>query len=297
MREARKRKSVTYAESTSSGLPTDEDADSRSDFKGKDDSDVSIDESMDVDSEEVDDLSSDEDDDSGLASEDDDKKGKKPPKKAATAKKTTTAGGSKIVAQKTTKSAAAKDNSSSKKMIAGGTNTISRTTPNGPASNSVARPTSNIVSTGAPSSSTLSSSNSNITAVGADITNGPPVTTDAGAKKLITQYMRQQNRPYSAQQVFDNLHKRIPRATLERVLGALSSPGEGLICKEYGKAKLYFVDQNFLPTEKSPEQLQELQRVVIDLQDDLKSRIQEENERKKQIAQIKAQPNDEELDG
>lgn len=45
-----------------------------------------------------------------------------------------------------------------------------------------------------------------------------PVTTEAAAKKLILQYLKVQNRPYSAIQIHDNLHGRIPKAVLERSL-------------------------------------------------------------------------------
>ncbi len=37
---------------------------------------------------------------------------------------------------------------------------------------------------------------------------GPPVSSEAAAKKLVLSYMCEQNRPYSAIQVFDNLHQR-----------------------------------------------------------------------------------------
>lgn len=49
-------------------------------------------------------------------------------------------------------------------------------------------------------------------------TSGGPVTTEAAAKKLILQYLKVQNRPYSAIQVHDNLHGRIPKTVTERAL-------------------------------------------------------------------------------
>lgn len=77
-----------------------------------------------------------------------------------------------------------------------------------------------------------------------DTMKGPPVTSEAAAKKLIIQYMTQQNRPYSAIQVFDNLHQRITKPVAQRVLDSLSSADDGVLsCKEYGKAKIYFLNQ------------------------------------------------------
>lgn len=121
--------------------------------------------------------------------------------------------------------------------------TIEKTTPGASVSGNAQNP---------PTAPTSSSSN-------VDITRGPPITTDIAAKKLILQYLRQQNRPYSPIQVHDNLHKRIPKATCERVLTALSSDGGGVICKEYGKAKIYFIDQSTLNSTCSQEDLDELQ--------------------------------------
>jgi hypothetical protein len=55
--------------------------------------------------------------------------------------------------------------------------------------------------------------------------------------------MKQQNRPYSSIQVCDNLHNRVQKAAVERILPALSEPGFGLRMKEYGKSKIFFLDQ------------------------------------------------------
>lgn len=99
--------------------------------------------------------------------------------------------------------------------------------------------------TSSSSSSASSSMASNIPGGGTsgDITRGANITTESAAKKLILQYLRLQNRPYSAIQIFDNLHKRIAKPTVERCLATLSEPDGGLRCKEYGKAKIFFFDQ------------------------------------------------------
>lgn len=109
------------------------------------------------------------------------------------------------------------------------------------------------------SSSSSSSTSSSATAVSSsgggtigDITRGPNITTESAAKKLILHYLKLQNRPYSAIQVFDNLHKRIAKPTVERCLTTLSETDGGLRCKEYGKAKIYFFDQLKMSAELSP---------------------------------------------
>ena len=103
------------------------------------------------------------------------------------------------------------------------------------------------VSTSTSSSSSASSSSAAV--VGGDITRGANITTESAAKKLILQYLKLQNRPYSAIQVFDNLHKRIAKPTVERCLSTLSENDGGLRCKEYGKAKIYFFDQKNMSQE------------------------------------------------
>jgi TBPIP/Hop2 winged helix domain len=106
-------------------------------------------------------------------------------------------------------------------------------------------------------SSSSSASCSSAAVGGGDITRGANITTESAAKKLILQYLKLQNRPYSAIQVFDNLHKRIAKPTVERCLSTLSENDGGLRCKEYGKAKIYFFDQKNMS--------QELTSVVIHL--------------------------------
>lgn len=73
----------------------------------------------------------------------------------------------------------------------------------------------------------------------------------------IFEYLRSQNRPYSAQNVFDNLHGSIKKANCGKLLDSLVEKGE-IIGKEYGKAKIYFYNQEKLQ-ETNEEELRELQ--------------------------------------
>jgi hypothetical protein len=129
-----------------------------------------------------------------------------------------------------------------------------------------------------------------------DITRGPATTTDAEAKKLICLYLRKQNRPYSAIQMHDNLHKRISKATLERVLTALSStPSSSVLCKEYGKAKIYYIDQTSLTSNYSAEQFEALQSENEVTKKQLEIAQQLENSLQQQLNTLKNEPNDAEL--
>ena len=71
------------------------------------------------------------------------------------------------------------------------------------------------------------------------------------AHTAVSEYMQSQNRPYSLQNVMDNLHGRIPRKICEKVLDDLTKESH-LVCKEFGKAKIYMPNQdNFPETSKS----------------------------------------------
>lgn len=72
-----------------------------------------------------------------------------------------------------------------------------------------------------------------------------PVTNEREAEDLIGRYMRAANRPYSAINVYDNLHGAVPKASVPRILDKLCE-GETpvLRSKEYGKFKIYWPDQS-----------------------------------------------------
>ena len=44
-------------------------------------------------------------------------------------------------------------------------------------------------------------------------------------------------------QLFDNLHKRIPKANITRICDSLAAASAGIKLKDYGKARIYFYDQ------------------------------------------------------
>ncbi|TRY52878.1 Homologous-pairing protein 2 [Cryptosporidium tyzzeri] len=64
---------------------------------------------------------------------------------------------------------------------------------------------------------------------------------DAG--EAIFNYMKEQNRPYSVQNVVDNLHNVYSKKQVTDEMERLAVEGK-FICKEYGKQKVYLVDQS-----------------------------------------------------
>lgn len=130
-----------------------------------------------------------------------------------------------------------------------------------------------------------------------DITRGPDINTEAAAKKLILLYLRQQNRPYSAIQIYDNLHKRITKPLIERVLNAITVANDcDLICKEYGKAKIYFIDQNTMTSNYTPAELDALIHDNSELKKEMDIAVGEERRYKQQLQALMDEPSDDALD-
>jgi hypothetical protein len=109
----------------------------------------------------------------------------------------------------------------------------------------------------------------------------PPKLTDDGAKDIMLKYLQAQNRPYSAIDVFNNLHGEVGKSQvvkvlttmaeegliIEKVLGKTSANCCGLCCdwsngaavrylnlrktcmQEYGKQKVYCALQVYMPRE------------------------------------------------
>eukprot|EP00913_Durusdinium_trenchii_P034246 g32050.t1 len=61
----------------------------------------------------------------------------------------------------------------------------------------------------------------------------------------VLEYMRQQNRPYNAQNVFDNLHGAVPKGSVQTIMESLVTEGK-LLIKEYGKIKVFLVSQSLV---------------------------------------------------
>ncbi|PNJ07104.1 PSMC3IP isoform 5 [Pongo abelii] len=69
--------------------------------------------------------------------------------------------------------------------------------------------------------------------------------TAAGAAGILLRYLQEQNRPYSAQDVFGNLQREhgLGKAVVVKTLEQLAQQGK-IKEKMYGKQKIYFADQD-----------------------------------------------------
>ena len=73
----------------------------------------------------------------------------------------------------------------------------------------------------------------------------------------------QKNRPYNVQNMVDNLHGKVKKASCQRVLDSMVADKK-VCCKEFGKAKIYYADQSQFPA-TSKEELEEMDREVAAL--------------------------------
>ncbi|EER06240.1 conserved hypothetical protein [Perkinsus marinus ATCC 50983] len=90
------------------------------------------------------------------------------------------------------------------------------------------------------------------------------------AEARIAAYMKEQNRPYSAQNVFDNLHGIVSKTQVQNLMEKLSKePGSDaeppLVMKEYGAQKVFLCNQRLFG-DCSPESVLELNREVAEVE-------------------------------
>ena len=143
----------------------------------------------------------------------------------------------------------------------------------------------------------LSSSSSSSGADGEmDFSKGGDIVTEKQAKMQILSYLRHQNRPYSAIQIFENLHKRAMKSLVERALDSLVKAEDGpILIKEYKTNKIYWPKQKGMKTASTSE--------LKDLDNELKAKKQELDDLDKFYSQLSKQlqtrlqePTDEYLD-
>eukprot|EP00824_Muranothrix_gubernata_P018207 TRINITY_DN37133_c0_g1_i1.p1 TRINITY_DN37133_c0_g1~~TRINITY_DN37133_c0_g1_i1.p1 ORF type:complete len:236 (-),score=56.92 TRINITY_DN37133_c0_g1_i1:12-623(-) len=81
--------------------------------------------------------------------------------------------------------------------------------------------------------------------------------------------MTTQNRPYNVQMVVDNLHGRVKKTVAQRTIDSMVESGK-LVLKEFGKQKVYLVNQATL-SKPSQEELSQLDTHITQLEEQLRS--------------------------
>mmetsp|Transcript_903 Transcript_903/g.953 ORF Transcript_903/g.953 Transcript_903/m.953 type:complete len:201 (-) Transcript_903:36-638(-) len=111
---------------------------------------------------------------------------------------------------------------------------------------------------------------------------------------MIEEYMLKQNRPYSVINVCDNLHGKIKKAQVQKLMDNLSAEKK-LTCKEFGKAKVYLVDQSQFP-EYDAEELATLDKEIEQAKNVAKELTEKSKSLQQSLKNIKTQYTDAELD-
>eukprot|EP00968_Pinguiococcus_pyrenoidosus_P026823 scaffold7339_cov249-Pinguiococcus_pyrenoidosus.AAC.23 len=131
-----------------------------------------------------------------------------------------------------------------------------------------------------------------------------PIKSEAEAKKVLREYMRRQNVPHSSTTVSTNLRGRIPKPSVIKLLSELAQANDAnpncmpdLIEKTYGKAKIYFWNQNlFSSDEMSADNLAKLSKRAEALQAEEKSLKENLKALQGNLSSLAAQMTDEALD-
>lgn len=86
---------------------------------------------------------------------------------------------------------------------------------------------------------------------------------EAAVEKAILDYIKAQNRPYSSNDIFNNLHKEHGKTAVVRALEQLAQD-EKIKEKTYGKQKIYFANQDEFPDVAEAE-LSAMDQEIADL--------------------------------
>lgn len=97
-------------------------------------------------------------------------------------------------------------------------------------------------------------------------------------KARILAYMKEQNRPFSAQNVFENLKGEIKKPTIQFILESLVKDGE-LISKDFSKLMIYMINPNTMPTIPQ-EEIEKQDKEMADCQSQLLVTFERIKERK-----------------
>lgn len=98
-------------------------------------------------------------------------------------------------------------------------------------------------------------------------------------KCKVLEYLKEQNRPYSALNVFDNLHGEIKKGEMQKVLDALVEEEE-VKAKDFGKFVIYLANQDKMPTVPR-EELERMDKEIDECRERLKNVSEECKEKQK----------------
>ncbi|GME75195.1 unnamed protein product [Ambrosiozyma monospora] len=113
---------------------------------------------------------------------------------------------------------------------------------------------------------------------------------DKDAKPLILDYLKSQYRPYGVTDIVANLHNKVSKVAVTRILEALHKKGE-LICKTYGRSSFYCYKE--IVTETEGEQV--TIEAVTQIKEEYLTLDKEFKTLKEECAQLESQKTNKEL--
>ncbi|KAL6624120.1 Tat binding protein 1-interacting [Neocallimastix sp. 'constans'] len=115
---------------------------------------------------------------------------------------------------------------------------------------------------------------------------------DAEAVECVLNYLKKQNRPYSAVDIYNNLHGLVGKTLVQKILQKASEDNR-IKEKVYGKQKVYVAIQD--DEDFSPEDLLNLDKTIQELQQTLKEEKIKSNSLKSQLNNLNNSMTDEEI--
>eukprot|EP00400_MALV-I_sp_L67-5_P000136 gene136-35_t len=110
--------------------------------------------------------------------------------------------------------------------------------------------------------------------------------TGQAAVDRVFEYMKDTNRPYSVQNVFDNLRGAVPKKQVEIIMEKLVSE-QKLVKKMFGKFVVYLIEQSVFGDSGAAE-IEALEKNVKALEENLKSQKAEEGKVSAEIAELES---------
>ncbi|KAL0087793.1 Tat binding protein 1-interacting protein-domain-containing protein [Phycomyces blakesleeanus] len=106
-------------------------------------------------------------------------------------------------------------------------------------------------------------------------------------EQMILKYMKKVNRPYSATDIFNNLHGKYSKPSVVRALDSLTDQNE-LFVKTYGKMQVYAVKQNIEGIKN--EDLEGLQKQVTVLEGKMSNMVEDNRKLNHTLSDLKKEP-------
>jgi len=109
-------------------------------------------------------------------------------------------------------------------------------------------------------------------------------TKDSTASSAILEYLNKQNRPYSATDILNNLHKEHGKTAVVKALDSLAAEGK-IRSKTYNKQTVYVADQSQLPCVDEAE-IQSMEKKTVEVSACLKQSLEECKQLESELAAL-----------